>query len=1064
MPRTSTIGPALAILAFSTPTFAAGPLPKVPEGWKIELVAEAPAILFPTAVVQAPDGLIFVGQDPMDMPGPPTRPIDSIVAIDPKSGKRSIFADGLWSVMGLEWVDDALIVVHPPFLSSLRDLDGDGRADSRVDLATGLGPVPPGFNGINDHVASGVRLGIDGFLYVAVGDKGIPNGVGKDGASIRLRGGGVIRVRPDGTGLEIVSTGERNPLSAMLTAGDDVFTYGNDDDSKKWPNSLTHHVFGGHYGYPYQFFTRPDRCLPIVAGLIGGSGTQGVCANDESLPPRYRGNLFVCDWGLARLDRIVVEPSGGGFRQVSREPIVTKGELADFRPYGLCPATDGAAFYMTDWAFNGWLADGPKTGRLYRVGFGDFAAKKPDLTPIDAVDSPSLSTRLRAQRALSRDPTQAGALIDRLKALDSRPGRVHALWALDALGNPAADAAIRDALNDADPSIRIQAARRSGIRRDKAARTDLERLLRDPDDPVRRESAIALGRIADPSSSSPLMAALGDPDRVVSWSIRHALRSIGAWNREAIVSAILDPARGGDAIRLVDEAYSPVVVSALVEALNRCDDARARSAIINDLAGLAHREPSWSGRWFGTNPLAGRFPEKTEDWDQPAMALVAAGLARGLGDRDRDVRRLSLIALANQVGPSAVPSLRARLAQESDPELTIMLAKAVGGLIDVDSVPILSAIVADPKRPEALRAEAIDALGAIGGRSALRARFALLFDKSAPPSLVARALDGLGREPVLPVNDLAAFLDHPAAHVRASALRSLAARGKLPDFVRSSIAARLADPAPEARSAAIDAVSALRIREAVPGLLALLGDGSMKPSAMLALAEIPDRRAFDAYLIALDDRNPDHRRAAERALLAIRDQVAAQLAEKARAGRLPGVSAEAVERILTRFRPIMDWRVIGPFPRTTAQVFIGDKSIDFTRHHVGAEGRDVAWQSRKAEPVSGRVLIDDFKAGAGGRRRLRLRRQRLARPRRLRLRRGRLRPRPRRHAPDGFQRRPPRLDQRAARLQQQRLRPGLCPGLRPRPRRLEAGPQPHPRPRPPGDRPLVVRRPGLGAG
>ena len=119
----------------------------------------------------------------------------------------------------------------------------------------------PGFNGINDHIASGIRLGMDGFLYIAVGDKGIPRGVGRDGKTIQLYGGGVIRVRPDGTGLEVVSTGECNPLSVALSATDEVFTYGNDDDSKKWPNSLTHHIVGGHYGYPYQFLTAPHRAL-----------------------------------------------------------------------------------------------------------------------------------------------------------------------------------------------------------------------------------------------------------------------------------------------------------------------------------------------------------------------------------------------------------------------------------------------------------------------------------------------------------------------------------------------------------------------------------------------------------------------------------------------------------------------------------------------------------------------------------------------------------------------------------------------------------------------------------
>ena len=173
-----TLGLTLSLLAAGA---RRGPGPPAPPRRRLEDRAgrAGPRILFPTAIVAAPDGTVYLGQDPMDMPGPPTAPIDSVVAI--KDGKVTVFADKLWSVMGLEWIDGTLYVVHAPFLSAFRDTDGDGKADARVDLITGLGPKLPGFNGINDHVASGIRLGMDGFLYISVGDKGIPRGVGTDG-------------------------------------------------------------------------------------------------------------------------------------------------------------------------------------------------------------------------------------------------------------------------------------------------------------------------------------------------------------------------------------------------------------------------------------------------------------------------------------------------------------------------------------------------------------------------------------------------------------------------------------------------------------------------------------------------------------------------------------------------------------------------------------------------------------------------------------------------------------------------------------------------------------------
>ena len=52
-----------------------------------------------------------------------------------------------------------------------------------------------------------------------------------------------------------------------------------------------------------------------------------------------------------------------------------------------------------------------------------------------------------------------------------------------------------------------------------------------------------------------------------------------------------------------------------------------------------------------------------------------------------------------------------------------------------------------------------------------------------------------------------------------------------------------------------------------------------------------------------------------------------------------GPAALSLERVLAQFEPIREWRVIGPFPRTTPSVFLGEPSIDFARAHTGAAGR-----------------------------------------------------------------------------------------------------------------------------
>jgi putative heme-binding domain-containing protein len=971
---------ALVISSVITPVHGADQpgraLPAPAPGWSIELAAQSPQIVFPTAVVAAPDGTVYLGSDPMDMPGPTTEPIDRVLAI--KNGQTSVFADKLWSVMGLEWVDGTLYVVHAPFLSAFRDNDGDGKADSRVDLVTGLGPKLPGFNGINDHIASGIRQGMDGFLYISVGDKGIPQGVGRDGTTIRLYGGGVIRVRRDGTGLEVVSTGERNPLSVALSAADDVFTYGNDDDSRKWPNSLTHHIAGGHYGYPYQFLSAPHRALPIIFGEVGGSGAQGICYNEDGLPAEYRGNLFFCDWGLQTVFRFEIKKAGGTFALTRRSALVSRGEVPDFRPFSMAVAADSQSLWLVDWAYNGWLAAGPRTGRLYRLYYTGTSSALPTVprpvgddqtVRLESLDHPALAVRLQSQRILEqKGPATTTLLIRRLKAPEPETGRLHALWALDSIGGADARRAIGSMLADPSSKVRLQAARSVGIRRDQSFLEPLLRLLTDRDAAVRREAAIAAGRLGDLGASPALYAALGDADTFAAWSIRQAIRRLNAWNKQALVEALLDERRLESVLRLTDEAWDVTVVAALTESLNRTTSIPVKARIVANLAGLFHRYPEWSGQWFGTNPLGGQFPRKTADWLHDGMKGVQNGLALALADGNSTVRFQAIVGLSD-IGPAAAPLLRAALIKEPYAANQALLAETLGTVADPMAVPILTAIVSDGKRAESVRSAALAALSRSGDRQSLRARFALLYDPTAPVDLVARALPDLARPGLLPPNDLASFLEHPAPSVRAAALLSLNVKKALPVELQQSVVDRLADKEPGVREAAMLAVVPLQLAAAVPRLLEIAGDfrSPDRTAAIEALCGIPDPRAVSSYLAAIQDRAPRLRRAGESALMAIRDQVADRLASALSSGTLTEPAILTVERVLARFVPIRDWRVIGPFPRTTAPLFVGESAINFAQARTGALGRPVSWSSRQADPATGRVDLSDFKRGSGDR-------------------------------------------------------------------------------------------------
>ncbi len=946
-------------------------LPSVPNDWKVDLVAEAPAILYPTAIVEAPDGTIYLGQDPMDMPGPPTTPIDSVLALRP-DGTTTKFAEGLWAVMGLEWIEDSLYVMHAPYLSVFRDRDGDLKADERIDLVTGLGPELPGFSGLNDHVASGIRLGMDGFLYIAGGDQGFPEAFGRDGARIQLKVGGVVRVRPDGTDLQIVSTGERNPLSVMLTQTDDVFTYGNDDDSKRWPNSLTHHIVRGHYGYPYEFLLHPDRCLPVVAGQIGGAGAQGMIYKEAGLPERYQGNLFVCDWGLQTVFRYTVEPSGGSFRVTSKELFVTAGTVADFRPFSVGPTADGRGLYIVDWGIGNWLVATAKTGRLYRMTYqGTDVQKLPNYkTDLERLDHPAHSARLRAQHSLAR---KAGDSVDDLVGLlqderSSTQSRLHAIWTLDQIQGERAEAALRSALDSSVPMVRAQAARRAGIRADQLSESALVDLLNDTEPLVRREAAIALGSIGLPTAVPALMEHLNDLDPFTAWSIRTAVRHLGVIDSDLIVDALKDPNRRDDVLELTDEFWSTGVAVGLATAADSVENPSVRARIVTNLGEILFKYSEWNGQWFGTNPLAGRMPQKTEHWDPEAMQVISSALVRALKDPDRTVRGRAIVGL-RPIGKPTARIFRAQLDREQHGENLQALALILGDLGDLESAPALGRLAQNQSAPLIAREAAVDALGNLQGRPAWTPLFSLVFNRATPPELIGRAIPKLGEANVLPANDLASFLDHEDSDVRSAAVTTLAEMSKVPEHVQQRLLGLLEDPDTAVVIAAAEALVTLDYQPVIPKFLGMANAEIMDPRlrtiAIAGLTALPNLPSIPLYLDSLDNRNPELRKAAESALLQLGEAAYPAIEEYATSSSLSPNTAEAVSRLLTRFQPIISWNVIGPFARTTARVFLGEETIDFEQPHSGVEGREIRWESRTGEPGTGRLVIEDFKEGQG---------------------------------------------------------------------------------------------------
>src|SRR5215471_10391309 len=146
---------------------------KVPPGFKATLFACDPLIEYPSVIAAGPrPGSLFVAVDYMTGLGTDIVRRSEIRLIEDTDGdgcadKATVYADGFNSIQGLAYHAGTVWVMHAPFLTALRDTNGDGKADERRDLLTGLG-LPPEKNPERLHCANGVVAGHDGWLYLAL--------------------------------------------------------------------------------------------------------------------------------------------------------------------------------------------------------------------------------------------------------------------------------------------------------------------------------------------------------------------------------------------------------------------------------------------------------------------------------------------------------------------------------------------------------------------------------------------------------------------------------------------------------------------------------------------------------------------------------------------------------------------------------------------------------------------------------------------------------------------------------------------------------------------------------
>ena len=272
------------------------------EGWDVTLFASPPDISYPTAIAATPDGVVYVGVDKNGSLGKSPNMGRIVRCIDTDGdGVADKFNDfaKIEAVRGLYVHRNKVWVLNPPTFRVLTDTDGDGVADTDEVLVDGMASPALKQRGV-DHSTNGFRVGIDGWAYIAVGDFGWVKATGKDGKSVQFLGGGVARVRLDGTELEIVSRGQRNIYDVAVSPTLDLFTRDNTNDGGGWDVRLTHVVRSGQYGYPSWFKNFADEILQPMADYGGGSPTGALFTDEPALGGDYARSLYTVEWAETR--------------------------------------------------------------------------------------------------------------------------------------------------------------------------------------------------------------------------------------------------------------------------------------------------------------------------------------------------------------------------------------------------------------------------------------------------------------------------------------------------------------------------------------------------------------------------------------------------------------------------------------------------------------------------------------------------------------------------------------------------------------------------------------------
>ena len=746
----------------------------VPEGFAVTMFAGPPVAMYPTVVAPAPDGSVYMGTD-LNLAQGAVKGRGRIVRLvdsdgDGRADHYSVFAK-VDSPRGIAVAGNTVYVLQVPELVAFRDVNGDGVADRADTLVRNLG------FGLDvrssDHSTNNITLGIDGWIYVAVGDYGYLNAKGKDGRTITRRGGSVARVRLDGTGLETYTVGTRNIYDIGVDPFGRVYSRDNTNDGLGWDTRLHYLAPNAQMGYPSLFKNFADEHMPSMFDYGPGAGTGALWLEDPGFPDEWNNALYTGDWTMNKIFRHKLTPKGASFT-VDQTDFVSAPRVVDMA------IDDRSHMYVASLVGGMFNYAGDTVGAILRVGYPGRTPSAPlnapklsDARLLAALGAPNATHRLEAQREILRRGAKATTLrgLERQVADTKWPAeaRTASLFTLELLGGTRALPALQRAAADtALRAVALKAISESPRLRKTAPVGLFVRALADADPAVRVQAIAGLVRLDAHDHAGDIAPLLADSDAVVAHLAGRALGTLGA--RDVALAALTTgpAAARSHARQALQLMHDTTTVGALTSALGSTTDAGVRHELLLTIARLANDEAPWNGDWWGTQPsIIGPYYLPTE-WAgsgmiQPVLRnLLLAARGAEFDTMVDDFARNRVLPLGAKallasaegttrtelvnalVGHSGVPASATALLARLDASSAMMhnaVAQLLAGEngISLDLASLVTRIVADTTLTAEARGHVLAAVGRISGEQGLAAATTIFarVNPPTPPPMVA---------------------------------------------------------------------------------------------------------------------------------------------------------------------------------------------------------------------------------------------------------------------------------------------------------------------------------------